>query len=153
MPNLDQADVTAWLAAWRTGEDTWPPAVRAVECAADAPVRLAALGTSLDQAHGANLGLLSKCLRSEQALNGLRAVLAQLGAARALRLLHWISEADLPESGSLLAGLLQADDKAGAALRAAVEGMRRKLVLARIFAPERLAALQAACTETLKETA
>ncbi len=139
MPNLDQADVTAWLAGWRAGEDAWPPAVRAVECAADAPGRLAALGKSLDQAHGANLGLLSKRLRSEPTLNSLRAVLAQLGAARALRLLHWISEADLPEGGALLAGLLQ--------------GLRRKLVLARIFAPERLAALQAACTETLKETA
>jgi hypothetical protein len=153
MPNLDQADVTAWLAEWRAGEDGWPPAVRAVECAADAPVRLAALGKSFDQAHEANIGLLSKSLHSQPALSDLRAVLAQLGAARALRLLHWISEADLPEGGSLLAGLLQADDKAGAALRAAVEGMRRKLVLARIFAPERLAALQAACTETLKETA
>ncbi len=153
MPNLDQADVTAWLAGWRAGEDAWLPAVRAVECAADAPGRLAALGKSLDQAHGANLGLLSKRLRSEPTLNSLRAVLAQLGAARALRLLHWISEADLPEGGALLAGLLQADDEAGAALRTAVEGLRRKLVLARIFAPERLAALQAACTETLKETA
>ena len=153
MPNLDQADVTAWLAGWRGGEDTWSPTMRAIECAADAPVRLAALGKGLDQAHRANIGLLFKCLHSEPALSDLRAILAQLGAARSLRLLHWISEADLPEGGALLAGLLQADDQAGAALRTAVEGLRRKLVLTRIFAPERLAALQAACTETLKETA
>ena len=70
-----------------------------------------------------------------------RAVLAQLGAARLLRLLHWLAESDEPRR---IAVLISGDDATGAALRAAIAAVTRPALLRRIFAAERIAALDAA---------
>lgn len=153
MPNLGQHDVTQWLSGWQKGTGSgWPPLVRAIEAETSVETRIIQLGFRLDDAAAADLQALSDCLREDGVADGLREVLAQLGAARTLRLLHWLSEADLPERGTLLSILLRHDGPAGAALRVVIEALRRQQVLGRLFAPERLVALELACTEALEET-
>ena len=71
--------------------------------------------------------------------------MAQLGAARLMRLLHWLAEIDLPGCNAVISALVGGDDATGHALRAAIAAVTRRALLRRIFAPDRIAALQAAC--------
>ena len=155
MPNLEQHAVTEWLIALRpaaaTGE--WPPPIRAIETEADNPERLQALGSILDQLSQGELEILSTTLREAPLRDDLRAVMAQLGAARLMRLLHWLAEIDLPGCHAVIPALIGGDDGNGAVLRAAIAAVTRPALLRRIFAPDRIAALQIACETALEGSA
>ena len=155
MPNLERHAVTDWLADWQAGSEPpgWPPPIRPIETMADIPARLVSLGNKLDEAAQSDLRSLSAALRSTPLREDLGAVLAQLGAARVLRLLHWLAEQDVPDCHAVIAGLLHDDGSAGQALRAAVAAVTRRAVMRRIFAPERVAALEAACDAIRQEAA
>ena len=142
MPNLEQHAVAEWLTALNpTAASAWPPPFRMVETAADNPQRLQALGSRLDHLAPGELTILPGALSQPPLRDELRAVLAQLGAARLLRLLHWLAESDSPAA---IAVLISGDDATGAALRAAIAAVTRPALLRRIFAAERIAALDAA---------
>ena len=126
------------------------PAVRAVETQADNPERLQAFGFLLDQLAERDLRDFSAALREASLRDGLRAVMAQLGAARLMRLLHWLVEIDLPGCDAVISALVGGDDTTGHALRAAIPAVTRRALLRRIFAPDRLAALHAACETALE---
>lgn len=155
MPNLEQADATAWLSEWRPdpANTLWPPPVRPIETEGDLPSRLAQLGRALDAAADTERDALASSLLDRPLCPDLSAVLAQLGAARTLRILHWLAERDIPDCHRIIGGLLHDDRPAGCALRAAVQAVLRRATLDRMFAPERIAALQTACETTLREAA
>ena len=155
MPDLEQQAVTEWLAEFRpaTTADAWPPAVRAIETEADNSQLLQALGTLFDRAAGSDLDRLSAALRAVPLRNDLAAVLAQLGAARPTRLLHWLAEIEIPDCHAVIAALVAGDDPAACALRATLAGVNRPALLRRIFAPERIAALRSACRSAFEEAA
>src|SRR6516162_5207310 len=97
MPDLEQAAITEWLTALRpAAANEWPPAIRAIETEADNAKRLQALGSILDEIPQEELPDLSTALREGPLRDDLRAVMAQLGAARLMRLLHWLAEIDPP---------------------------------------------------------
>ena len=97
MPDLEQAARTEWLTALRpAAANEWPPAIRAIETEADNAKRLQALGSILDEIPQEELPDLSTALREGPLRDDLRAVMAQLGAARLMRLLHWLAEIDPP---------------------------------------------------------
>ena len=145
MPNLEQHAVAEWLTALNpTAASGWPPPIRAVETAAENPQRLQALGSRLDQLASGELTILPAALSQPPLRDELRAVLAQLGAARLLRLLHWLGESDIPDCHAAIAALVDGDDATGAALRAAIAAVTRPALVRRIFAAERVAALDAA---------
>jgi hypothetical protein len=151
MPNLEQHMVTEWLTELRPAASReWPPAVRAVETQADNPERLQAFGFLLDQLAERDLRDFSAALREASLRDGLRAVMAQLGAARLMRLLHWLVEIDLPGCDAVISALVGGDDTTGHALRAAIAAVTRRALLRRIFAPDRIAALHAACETALE---
>jgi hypothetical protein len=58
--------------------------------------------------------------------------------------LHWLAESDIPDYPAAIAALVDGDDATGAALRAAIAAVTRPALLHRIFAAERIAALDAA---------
>lgn len=154
MPNLNEHDVTSWLAEWRgSPASSWPPSLRAIEQQDGLPDLLAALGGALGDGDRSGAGPICTKLQAEPQANSFRSLLAQLGAARALRILHWLSELDLPESRAVLDAMLRDRGDEGAALCALVDALWRRATLHRIFAPDRLAALERACAETLKEDA
>jgi hypothetical protein len=147
MPNLEQYAVTEWLTALRpaAAASEWPPPIRAVETQADNPGRLQALGSIFDEIAPEELRDFSTALREGPLRDDLRAVMAQLGAARLMRLLHWLAEIDLPDCPAAISMLAGGHDATGDALRAAVAAVTRRTLLRRILAPDRIAALHAAC--------
>jgi hypothetical protein len=145
MPNLEQHAVAEWLTALNpTAASAWPPPFRMVETAADNLQRLRALGSRLDQFAPGELTILPGALSQPPLRDDLRNVIAQLGAARLLRLLHWLAESDIPNCPAAIAALVDGHDATGAALRAAIAAVTRPALLRRIFAAERIAALDAA---------
>jgi hypothetical protein len=152
MPNLEQHAVTEWLTTLRPAgtANEWPPAIRAIETEADNPERLQTLG---DQLARRELEILSTTLRETPFRDDLHAVMAQLGAARLMRFLHWLAEIDLPDSPTVISALVGGDDAAGHALRATIAAVTRRALLRRIFASDRIAALHAACETALEEGA
>jgi hypothetical protein len=154
LPDLEQAAVTRWLTELRPHVDaiTWPPSIRSLEATGDTPQLAITLGQVLDQVGQSDLTLLANALRASPLRDDLSAVLAQLGAARVLRLLHWLSESDVPHCDAVIRGLLSGETESGRSLRAAVSAVTRRATLRRIFAPERIAALEEVCTRKLEET-
>jgi hypothetical protein len=151
MPNLEQRAVTEWLTALRPAvANEWPPPIRAMETEADNAERLQALGSILDEIVPGELRDLLTALRQAPLQDDLRAVMAQLGAARLMRLLHWLAEIDLPDCPAVISALVGGDDGNGDALRAAIAAVTRRALLRRIFAPDRIAALHAACETALE---
>jgi hypothetical protein len=150
MPDLRRDAVTGWLATLdpaRRDED-WPPAVRALETQSDAPSLFKDLGHLLDQFEVGEMETLAAALRSHPVAVPLRAILAQSGAGRVFRILHWLGdECAIAEPRLLVAILTEGGSLEARTLRAAITAVTRHALLARLFAPDRLAALQAA-TET-----
>jgi hypothetical protein len=155
MPNLEENAVTTWLAEIRPVEaaGAWPPAIRAIEATSEARGLLEEFGRLLDDLEGADAGFLSRALRRHPLREDVRAVLAQIGAARALSVLHWLAERQIPDS-HLIAGALTAGDTAEArALRAAIIAVTRRATLGRMFASQRVADLHSATQATSEENA
>ena len=151
MPDLEQAAVTEWLTALRpAAANEWPPAIRAIETEADNAERLQALGSILDEIPQGELPDLSTALREGPLRDDLRAVMAQLGAARLMRLLRWLAEIDSPACLAVISALVGGDDATGDALRAAIAAVTRPALLRRIFASDRIAALHGACETALE---
>jgi len=154
MPNLEQHAVTEWLTALRPAAvNEWPPPIRAIETEADNGQGLQALGSILDEIAPEDLRDLSTALREGPPREDLRAVMAQLGGARLMRLLHWLAEIDLPDCPSVISTLVGGDDATGDALRAAIAAVTRRALLRRIFSPDRIAALQTARETALERDA
>ncbi len=154
MLSLEQNAVTEWLAELRppATKNTWPPAVRPLETAAEAALLLEELGTQLDHVRQLDAGSLASAIRSDPLRGDLQAILAQTGAARTMRLLHWLAEDNLPNSRALAVALTGGDIPAARALRAAVAAVTRRATLRRVFAPDRVAALKSAAEAALKES-
>jgi len=147
MPNLEQNAVTAWLTELRpdAASSEWPPAIRPVESEVPLPEHLVALGNAFDDLVTADPRALRDALCRSPLRDDVRAVLAQLGAARTLRLLHWLAEVELPDCHAVIAALVEEDGPEARAIRAAVAAVTQKATIRRIFAPERIAALANAC--------
>ena len=152
MPNFEEGSVTHWLEEIRPVSVTrdWPPAVRPIETVRDAPQLLTHLGELLGEICAADPSALSEALRSDPLRRCLQTVLAQLGAARALRLVHWLAEQEIPETHFVVAGLTAGDRAEAEALRDTIMHVLRRSTLRRIFAPDRVIALQGAATTALK---
>lgn len=155
MPNLQQNAVTDWLVASHPArsQNEWPPSVRPIETQDEAPELLGGLGSLLSQFGDDQLQELSRVLRTQALTNPLRETLAQLGAARLFRLLHWLGEREVPDSHLVVAVLVEGNSDEARALRSAITTFTRRALLTGLFAPDRLAALQAAAETALKEAA
>ncbi len=154
MPNLEQQAVQGWLEALRPDDRAaWPPAIRPIEATGRSPVQLVELGAALDGLIPADLKRLRDALRDDRLLTELRSVMAQFGAARALRLLHWLAEVDLPDCNDVIAKLTQGQDPGARALRATIEAVTRTATVRRMFAPDRIVALELACASIQEQTA
>ena len=152
MPNFEAEVVTDWLEEIRPvplAQD-WPPAVRPIETVGDAPRLLTHLGGAFDEICAADPGALSEALRSDPLRRCLQTVLAQLGAARALRLVHWLAEQEIPGTHLIVAGLTAGDRADAQALRHTIRHILCRSTLRRTFAPDRVIALQEAATAALK---
>ena len=154
MPDLSQNAARAWLRQIEPVEaaTAWPPAIRAVEDQGDAPGLWIELGQCLDQVAAAGPDALTHALKAPPVSAGLREVLAQAGAARVFRVIHWIGQSAQADSYALLTAVTGGDSSEAAALRATIVGFGRRATLSRIFAPERVEALHTATELAMTET-
>ena len=153
MPDLEHRAVTDWLTELRpaVAAQEWPPAVRALEMEVGHPEQLVVLGRALDDLGEDHIAELARALRVSPFRDDVRVVLAQLGAARLLRILHWLPEQGIPDCNLIISALIEGVSPEACALRAALAALTRRAILRRIFDPERIALLTAACTAALKE--
>jgi hypothetical protein len=147
MPDLAITSVLSWLRIQESDKpDLLTNPVRPAESHPDVEVALGRLGESLDHAFAADPIKLAAELRTDPGRNEMRMVIGQLGMPRTLRLLGWVMQEGLPESDAVIGALLAADPAGNAQfLQATLSGSVRPTLLERLYAPDRLAALLAAC--------
>lgn len=102
------------------------------------------LGELLEQALATDAERLSARLRHPATAVNLRAALAQAGLARRLRLLEWFGDDCLPERNAVLAAAMGVGPD-GDFVRAELQALQRRALLARVYAPERIQMLLTAC--------
>jgi hypothetical protein len=153
MPNLDTAAAQNWLRALQPGQPPpdWPPPIRALEEPADHAAALAGLGQELDHLASLDEAAVHAVLADPDMVEALRTLLCQLGAARLLSVLHWLSDHAQPGEASVQKILANSETPEAAALRSAVRTLSRRFTLHRMFSPERLSALRAAITDADQE--
>ena len=147
MPELEISSVLDWLRREEPDRDgILAQSVTSVEAHPDVEAALSRLGGALEQALAVDRALLATRLKTSLLRDDLRAVMGQLGFPRVLRLLDWLMQTGLPESDAILAAVLEPDPSGiGQYLQAALAGAAKPPLLERIYAPDRLAALMAAC--------
>jgi hypothetical protein len=120
--------------------------VEPAEAQPDVERALVRLGHALDEAAARDRTTLAAQLQTGPVQDDLRALVGQLGFPRALRLLGWLVQSELPESDAILSAVLETDPSGiGQYLQSALVEIARRALLERIYAPDRLAALMAAC--------
>lgn len=154
MLDLEHQAVTGWLTdiqPARTDAD-WPPPVRPIETRGDATTLLMDLGIAIDTVLKPGIDPLVKPLGTDLA-TCLRDILAQLGAARMLRIVSALQDS-LPQDGAteLMDRLTAPDTSAGRALASAIAASARTTLRGRLISEKRLAALARAITPDLEET-
>jgi hypothetical protein len=149
MPDLSADAVAVWLYSHE-------PAIaadlaRAVPSGEEHELVLPAilrLGTLMDDALAHAPDALRSWLLDDRVLTNARQTLAQIGQGRRLRLLHWLAE--VPGLDDLPMTLLGSDaSDATRFLQAEIRNLHRRALLGRMFSPERITALLAACNAAL----
>lgn len=147
MPDLSTNAVKTWLNQREPNASSeLPDALRRAELEPNVETALVALGIALDEAEARGPNGLSKRLRTDPARSTFQSILAQLGGARLLRLLDWLSEPGKPSRHSLLTALFTPDaDDTSQAVQSSIQFLTRRTLIARMMATERIATL-AVCT-------
>lgn len=153
MPDLKAEAIATWLAINGSEELARSARVPAADDQPELSDTLAAFGDALDASvqHGAEAleGALHRGLSASMA-----EVIAHLGAARRLRLLHWLTEAGFDQPGRIIDGIADPSTPGGAVVLRWITALLRRERLDRLFSLERIETLQAACRNAgLKENA
>jgi hypothetical protein len=151
MLDFTEADVVAWFSPIRppTRQNNWPPAIRPIERAPGVEPLLQALGAVLSELDARDPAILPKALLGNPIQHDLQFVLAQLGAARLLRIVDWFV-ATLPGAPQLIAQLSHGRTANAQAIRSSLRALTARDTLSRMFSPDRLAELQS-CAEAAND--
>lgn len=155
MLDLRTDAVTDWLLLAQPAsiDCSWPPPVRPIETTTRAEALLIELGELLEREAQEDPAAFAAQIGHPEIALELQAICAQLGAARPLRILHWLNERGVPEHYAVIRTLLAGDSPSARALRATIAAITRRATLNRLFSSDRLAELQTAVEAALKETA
>ena len=143
MPDLSPNAVSDWLRE-RDPEVALLPLLGPVDADPDVLRTMLRLGELLERALVSDAERLSARLCHPATRINLTAALAQSGMARRLRLLAWFGDDGLPERDAVLAAAM-GDGPDGEFIRHELTALQRRAALARIYAPERIQMLLAAC--------
>ena len=151
MLDFTEAELLSWFAPLRppSRQNNWPPAVRPIERAPAVEPLLHELGAILSEPADKNAPSLAVALGAEPARQDLQIVLAQLGAARLLRLAERLG-ASPTEGTQLLAELSKGGTANSRALGSSLRALSARDKLTRMFGPGRLAELQSCAEAAIK---
>lgn len=146
MPDLTPTAVEAWLSQQGsaaiepgTGEDDHPDVLPAV----------VAFGEALDGALERSLPGTETFLAARDTATHLQPVIAHLGPARRLRLLHFLSDGGFSDPRHLVEQVTAAHpDGTGQSIRRWLIDLQKRDLIDAIFDPDRINLLLAACRET-----
>jgi hypothetical protein len=125
-----------------------PGAVQRAEANPNVETALVALGLALEEASNHDPVNFKTRLQTEPAKSAFLAVLSQLGHARLIRLLDWLSEPGRPDRRVLLTALFAADAPDPAqAVRSAIHMLARQILIRRLMHRDRLETLLACCKQ------
>lgn len=146
MPDLSADAVAVWLSktepAIATDLRSRAPSPEEHEAVFPAMLQL---GQVMDDALARAPDALRERLGDPAVLINVRTALAQIGQGRRLRILTWL--AGLPDFAGFASALVGEDNsQATQFLRAEIRNLHRRALLDRMFSPERIAALLAACS-------
>ena len=155
MPDLRTPAVLDWLQLMRPREapGVWPPPQRPVETSSRTETLLAELGQLLDQEAAHSPDRLSAQLSAADTVESLQQTIAQLGAARTMRIMHWFREAGIPEGLAIGNKVMTGHTHAARAIRECVTTVARQAALSRLMSPGRLKELASAAQAALQENA
>lgn len=147
MLDFTEAAVVAWLRPIRssTRQNSWPPAIRPIEREPGVEPLLHTLGTLLSEIADSDSSLLPEILMDDTIRDELQAVVAQLGAARLLRLIDCFAVTS-PGWPQVLAHLIQGSSASAQAIRSSVRALTTRNTIIRMFSPDRVATVQS-CAE------
>ena len=148
MLDLTDAAVAAWLAPIRppARQNNWPPAIRPIERAPAVEPLLDALGATLSEIEDHDPACLSAALAADPARHDLQTVVAQLGAARLLRIADWIT-ATHPAAAHILTQLSSGQTSAARTIRSSMRALTARAMLTRMFSLDRVTDLQSCAEE------
>jgi len=151
MLDFTEAELLSWFAPLRppSRQNNWPPAVRPIERVLTVEPLLHELGAILSEPADNISSSLAVALGAEPARQDLQIVLAQLGAARLLRLADSLG-ASPTEGTQLLAELSKGGTTNGRALGSSLRALSARDTLTRMFGPVRLTELQSCAEAALK---
>lgn len=143
MLDLTETGVAAWFSAVRpaTRQNHWPPALRPVERAPGVELSIEALAKILSEIEEQEPSCMVRALAVAKVRQDLQLVLAQLGAARLLRIADWLVST-LSEGPRLLAELSHGRTANADAINSALRALTARATLARMFSLDRVAELQ-----------
>jgi hypothetical protein len=123
-----------------------PTALRRLDDRPNIETTLIALGIALDEARASVPEKLFTLLSKDPGKSAFQTVLAQLGDARLVRLLAWLSAPGHATRHALLAGLLTpgAGD-AGQAIASILQSLNQRTLILRMIGDERIETLHAVC--------
>jgi hypothetical protein len=147
VPDLERTCVLTWLQLQEPDKpDLLLNPVTAAEGHPGAEEALVRLGQELDAALAQNPAALAASLRAGPVRDDIQSILGQVGTPRALRIIGWIMDSGLPEKDAVLAAVLAPGPSGvGQFLQGTLSAAERLPMLERIYAPERLTVLLAAC--------
>jgi hypothetical protein len=152
MLDLTEAGVVAWFTQVSPlcPNNIWPPATRSIERDSAVQPLLDELGFVLSEVYADAPQALQHIFDEEAARCDLQIVLAQLGAARLLRIIDWF--ATLQPDGELKVLQLSGGETAeGKALASSIRTLTARATITRMFGPYRVAELQS-CAQAVEET-
>lgn len=144
MLDLDIASVEGWL------RETLPNAAHAIKPTIqpdETPrvlVSMIRIGHQLAHVQRKDPDAFSARLKDPETASAFQEVLAHAGLPRRMRILHWLTEVDVPDRHEVLAGLLGGGDT-GDMLRSSLIYLHRNALLREIFSEERIEVVMRAC--------
>jgi hypothetical protein len=152
VPDLARTSVLEWLHVEEPDKpELATDPVTVVEAAPVVENALVRLGNALDRSLLEGTESLAATLKADPGRQELRTVIGQLGLPRSLRVMHWIMQAGIPDGDAVLAAVLEGDETGtGQFLQATLAAAVRPSLLARLYAPERLALLLNACQPAIQ---
>jgi len=145
--DLSKPGLLAWLrnnGAYDFAE--LPGAVQRAEAHPSVEAALVTFGIALDEASSRDPASFKRRLQNAPAKTAFLTILGQLGQARLIRLLEWLSEPGKSQRHVLLAALFSPDAPEPAhAVRASIRRLSRQLLMQRLISHDRLETLQTCC--------